>query len=835
VQNSGIYYVRLGDGSLPTTIPGTITTWRWGQNTATSPTLTGMGPVGVSNSADREACDNWADNYIVLSIFLLRDDYATVQEFYSVEIPVLANDIFPDGYIGGSFSLADSIVQPPVAGVLQFTGSGIDSRIIYMHDGHAPLTNGIDSLKYAMRYYDTALGQMVYDTATVYVFVLQPATGTFAACYGTSGDIILKEAPASTLFYWFNTSMVSDGRGAHPDTAYVNITGNLLYYVEPRIASGPYAGMPFPAGRLEVSVTGSSSADAVMRWTGLLNTDWRNPNNWVEVKAESNGYAYEAPVYWAPVSCVDVVISPDVPHYPELWDSAWCHDITVQNRAMLKNPHALDYRFARVEIKLNPSERDRFVMWSAPLMNMYSGDYHFKDENSQPRWGDVFMNYFQQANPGGGTAAASVFTATFGELNEVLGLGRAFNVKVTPTSVTKEQAFLFPQPSSLISYTAANGVPYATARTADSCKFITYGRNPYLRPDTTFALPVTNPNTGYTLIQVVNPYLAYLSFARFQAGNTGVINGYYLWSGDVNESFIAVLPTTSTGNRYSITAPISTSPDLIPPLQSFLVRKSTPGNNVLSLWMSPNWTTTLPSTPYLLRVAPESDPNTLRIKVTQGSKTSYAILVYDPNTSPALGPEDMPVLIYDDIPLTLYSYTALREPLAIHTSNDFRSDVNLGLRIRDAGEAKLEFSGLSGFGHNAYLIDREKNREVDLQQQPEYIFTVTKTSGVIAELNSRFSLRMEYTGVGLSNLTDNQAVSPASELVVYAENGVIHVRSTSGPIRDVQVYNMVGGLLYRSRTAAEYFRIPAARGEVYIIKAQTGKRTEYEVRKVWVK
>jgi hypothetical protein len=605
------------------------------------------------------------------------------------------------------------------------------------------------------------------------------------------------------------------------------------YWLKPVMPAGRYAALDFPRAPLTVYlVTGSTATTATMRWTGLFNSDWKFPDNWVEVKVDNGGYVYEAPVLWAPASCVDVVISSDLTHYPELTTPVVCRNITIQDRAMLKNPHALTYDSARVEIKLNPSERDRFVMWSAPLMNVYTGDYHFKDASSQPRWGDVFMNYFQQANPGGGTAAASVFTATFGELNDSLKLGKAFNVKVISTTVTKEQMMVFPQPSTLTSYTAANGVPYETPRHADASKFITYGQNPYLRPDTTFALPVANPNTGYSLVQVVNPYFAYLSFARFQAGNSGVINGYYLWSGDVNESFIAVLPTNPNGNRYSITAPISTSPDLIPPLQSFLVRKSTPGNNVLSLWMSPNWTTTLPSTPYLLRVAPESDPNTLRIKVTQGSKTSYAILVYDPNTSPALGPEDMPVLIYEDIPLTLYSYTAQREPLSIYTSGDFQSGVNLGLRVRDAGQTKLEFSGLSGFGHNVYLVDNDRNVEVDLQNQPEYIFTVTKSAGGVTELNSRFSLRMEYTGEGLVNLTDNQAVS-ASGLIVYALDGTIHVRSTSGLIRDVQVYNMAGGLIYSSRTEAESFRIPVARGDVYIVKAQTG--TSQEVRKVVVK
>jgi hypothetical protein len=312
--------------------------------------------------------------------------------------------------------------------------------------------------------------------------------------------------------------------------------------------------------------------------------------------------------------------------------------------------------------------------------------------------------------------------------------------------------------------------------------------------------------------------------------------GYYLWNGNLNESFIAVLPTGTDGNRYSITVPLlDGTPELIPPLQSFFVKKTTAAANVTMLNMSPNWTTTSPSKSYILRAAPAaaSDANTLRVKASQGNKTSYAILVYDLNASPALGKEDMPALIYDEIPLTLYSYTALREPLAIHASGDFQSKVDLGLRVRDAGETKLVFTGLSGFGHDVYLIDKEKNNlEIDLQQQPEYTFVVTKSASGVVELNSRFSLRMEYTGNGL---TDNQAPVSSSELIVTALDGAIHVRSTSGRIRDLQVYNMGGGLIYDSRTEAESFRIPVARGEVYIVKAQTDNQTEYEVRKVWAK
>jgi hypothetical protein len=586
----------------------------------------------------------------------------------------------------------------------------------------------------------------------------------------------------------------------------------------------------FPKGKMAIHVFPTGASPATMRWTGLTDHNWMNPANWVNVIGQGSS-VYEWPALWPPAPCVDVVISSGATNYPELTDTASCRNIMMQDRAMLKNPHVLAYDSARVEIKLKPSERDRFIMWSAPLMDMYTGDYHFKS-GDRPRWGDVYMNYFQQARPGGGTAEAYTFTATFGELNDTLQLGKAFNLKVTSTSATRDRLLVFPQNST--SYTADNGQIYPTARSANASKFITHGQDPYRKSDTTFLLPVANPNAGFGLIQVVNPYLAHLSFSQFHAGNSRTVsNGYYLWNGDINASFTVI---NTNGNRYSITAPSTgASPDLIPPLQSFLVVKSTPGDEVQSLNMSPNWTTTTSPTSYTLRAAPvsESDANTLRIKASQGNKTSYVILVYDQNASPAKGPEDMPVLFYDEIPLTLYSLTSLSEPLAIHASSEFQPQVDLGLRVREAGETKLEFTGLSGFGHDVYLIDKEKNNlEIDLQQQPEYTFVVNKPLKGILELNKRFSLRMEYTGNGL---TGNRPPVSSSGLTVTGQAGEIHVHTATGRIRDVQVYHMGGGLIYDSRTEAPFFRIPAERGAVYIVKARTTESETYEVRKVWVK
>jgi hypothetical protein len=420
-----------------------------------------------------------------------------------------------------------------------------------------------------------------------------------------------------------------------------------------------------------------------------------------------------------------------------------------------------------VEFKLKPSERDRFVMWSAPLKSMYSGDYHYKN-GTVPQWGDIYMNLFQQANPNGtGLAAPNTYTATFGELGEPLGLGKAFNLRVFSTSLTKDGTLVFPQSNN--SYTDANARYYNLVRT-DRAKFITHGYP--LNSSGVFAMPVT-PNEGMTLIQVVNPYLAYLRFPDFRGANYGtgtanLSNGYYIWDGEINTGFTVV---SGTGNRYVTTPP---SPpaflELIPPLQSFFVAKpDTIG--VKTLNMSPLWTTTAPVASYSLRAGQVTGGGILRIKASQDSKTGYALLVHSHNAFTARGEDDMPVLIYDEIPLTVYSLTPLRELMAIQASNfQTRSTVDLGLRIKDAGETRLEFSELETFGYNVFLIDKQLDREIDLQQTPAYTFMVAKQGSGALELNDRFSLRMEYTGKGV--LTGVESVAPPA-LRVFAQDGYI--------------------------------------------------------------
>jgi hypothetical protein len=152
------------------------------------------------------------------------------------------------------------------------------------------------------------------------------------------------------------------------------------------------------------------------------------------------------------------------------------------------------------------------------------------------------------------------------------------------------------------------------------------------------------------------------------------------------------------------------------------------------------------------------------------------------------------------------------------------------LRVRDAGETKLEFTELPTFGYNVVLVDKQLNTETDLQRTPAYTFVVAKRGVNAVELNDRFSLRLEYTGRGVVTGVAN-IETPA--LQVFSQDGYIHVRSSAGAINHLQIYNLAGASVYTSQTSAEQFKVKVSGSHLYIVKARIGD--EYKTEKIMVK
>jgi hypothetical protein len=788
---------------------------------------------------------------VKVSLLSVNSDAVTVQQYGTVSIDIFGNDEFPSD-LAANQRVAQNVVKTdggPIAGSIQFA----NNKILYTHDARAPLPNNVDSFRYEI-VYQPSQGSPVSFTAFVYIYVLEAESGGFAACYGNTLITKLRESPTDIRFLWNQNPNISDiypdnytgGTGSGADSLTINfgpVTTPKTYKVKPLLSFYNNERIDFVPGDLTIGVLGENTGDkATFRWTGEISTSWDDPRNWVEVK---NGT--ETPVLFVPTTCVDVVIPSGVQRYPMLTAPATCANITMQNRAMIAGIHYLTYGSARVELTLNAAERDRFIMWSAPLMSMYSGDYHFniREDGWFPnrfKWGDVYMNYFQYRNPDGvpsSSAGYHAFTATFGSLGDALSLGKAFNLKVVSTTANKDSLFVFPQ--TFTSYRDVNNVSTSPNFTrTNGNKFITHGKG------AEFELPVLNDIddsfsfSGSAYAQVVNPYMAYLKIDEFLTANGSKVatNGFSIWDGETG-SFTYIVSIDYPDNRFRIsTAPSWESPssNFVPPLQSFFVAKGGPPffPALGTLTMKEEWATTTPESPYKLR-AGEQETNILRIKAVQDKQVSYAVLHYNESTSPAYNSkEDMPKLFYQleegVIPLEVYTFAPTKEVLAINSSSDFSQNVPLGLRTDKAGSVTLEFSGMATFGHNVYLIDHaQNNKETDLQKAPAYTFTVTKKSAgdKLIELNDRFSLRTTYTGIGLGN-----EASAATEVSVTAREGYLYVQTPS-PVSSLQVYSLTGALVYSSTAALDYFRIPTDGQQAYIVKVKMND--QYIIRKAFVR
>ncbi|MDR2533363.1 MAG: VCBS repeat-containing protein [Tannerellaceae bacterium] len=853
LSETDIYIVRLGDDS-------NASAWRFGVNGGDRYGTTFACPdfnegIGVATKPFRDC--NWCNQVVRAARYQTISDFYTIQEFCDTTMYLLTNDILPVlPKAPDTFSFMDTvrigpwnIITPPKAGYLTFNNvQGPAAAVTYHHDARAPLPLGIDSFQYSMTYWDEAASPPAIktSTSTAYIYVIKSSSGGFSTCYNTITNIKISENPTGVRFNWFNAlnQPIETGTIEH-------ITGQMLsdsvYFLKPimtGITGAPgqtltaaqlnyYKALNFPLGKITVRlVTYPAKPTSMMRWTGHVNRQWRDPRNWVEVLTD-NGREVTSPVSYAPAECSNVIIPSNVNYYPELADSANCNNIALKDRAMLRNPHMLKYAAASVEFKLKGAERDRFVMWSAPLMSMYSGDYHSRTGNA-PQWGDVFMNRFQFANPdGGGTPEVNRFTATFAAVDHPLPLGAAFNLKVTTTTATRDSLLRFPRAEN--SYTLPGGTTVNLPSRTNRAKFITHGKT--LNAQGQFQLDVSGDMTAagtQRLVQIVNPYMAYLSVDSFLKYNTNISSGYYIWNGEVGADMTALAFTS--GNRISVTTPplALQSPSLayIPPLQSFFVAKTSAGTPLGTVNMSPYWTTTSPTAPYTLRASTMvKSGGVMNIALTNGAKSAHAAMIHTIGSGPSLDREDMPAVIHtvdNETSLAVYTYSTTNEPLAINSSEHFNmTPVSLGITVKTAGEYRLEFTNLETFGYDVTLVDKQQgNKQTDLRQNPAYSFAVTNPAGSpIVELNNRFELRFTYTGKGIT-ITGVEPVNPSPALHVAAGRGYVEVSSTEGPIESLQVYDAAGRRIYNNpgvNSARQRISI-AGNQAMYIIKAIIGGR-----------
>jgi len=792
----------------------------------------------------------WETNIAYASAFQVNDVAIVTEPHKTITFNPLDNDIL-------TASCTDPIItfgQIPQESGTFVTDS--DGNVTYTSPFTTP--NGVVELEY------TVECNGVEKSASVYIFVLENASNTFAACYGSSIVIDLKEKPVNTTFVWYQSAAEGSATTSAPGTIY-NLDRNREFYVQPK-APNPYAAVVFPTYTLKVTVIGDNADDIVqMRWTGAASDrEWGNPLNWVEIVDASTTRA----VAFAPSKCVDVEIPGNISGgYPTLSVSGSAGQVHLKDRAMLANTHKLDYDSATVEINLkSATERDRWVMYSSPLRRVYSGDFMLLDNNNNPmnQPPAVYMNFFQAKNPDdpSSVAQAKIFSNSFGNAGVPLPLGKAFNVWID-TDVDTTTPFRFPSIYEKYEYwihgvwggTVGDGETLVLERREELSPGV-YGNKVNGRfivedatntqSDGSFTLTPPDDAAGFDLLMLPNPFMAYMDMNAFLTDNASVLNNEYkIWRG-TKDAFVTYKEVPVMNFGYYWIA--DEDPDLddlttyryVAPLQSFIVSKVDPSQTISVSYEPESVLTTqrLGSADYDLRSGQQGDnlSGVMKISASSGDLMNSTVLVNSPEASNGVTEDDALKLFYDktyysetqgDIPLphlTVYTLSPDNTPLAINVSGDFiGQQIPVGLRLSVEGQLKLDFSGVTGFGYEVVLLDG--NNEINLTENPVYYTTIQRRKEGYYEVNDRFKLSFPRIVLGM----EDQGVDPVT---VSSSGGRIYVSSNS-PMQSVEVISALGVVVYRSDIESQRYAIDAYPGQIYMVKVNTGKGTE--VRKVIVK
>jgi hypothetical protein len=784
--------------------------------------------VGATIDANKELvisdsyidCD-WADNMDEVASFLAKDDAATVVQYGTTMIDVLANDAL-SSECSTQILTPERITTPGGQGVMAGAFGSlqiVNNKLLYTAPQSYPANNVVE-----FTYKLTCNG--VDREATVYIYILESCDFGFASCAGSPYSVCIKDVPTGILFEWYDNA---DQFLGNTSPNIPNLTTDMVFYARPNFnavtgAAEKYKTVQFPKGKITIKAL-SSTDHLKAKWTGEVDTDWNNPGNWVQVLTNGS----EIPVTWTPVECVDVTIPDGAKNYPELKQPASCGTIHLGDRAMISGIHHLNYIEASIDFKPLGVEKDRFVMWSAPLKDMYTGDYHYINNSGEPDWGHVYMNFFQSANPDYASSVETekTFTATFGSTGTPLPLGTAFNAKIIGG---REGLFTFPKAAA--SYTNTDGSSSGTLSRTNSKRFITDG---WINTSGVLSLPVKGNNT-FGMIQVVNPFMAYLDMNAFLGANSGSIAGSYrIWNGDVNADFITVLAYDDNNEmRYVIDDEVPVgSAQYIAPLQSFFVTKLNASTNVTSLTMNSGTMTTTKNGiegSYVLRSAArgETTEGLLRVTATSGNAENSTVLLRRPGAQQEFNAsEDAEKFFNHGAPISVYTLAGARKAIAINTSEAFKGDVKLGVRVRDTkAPVTLSFSGLERFGQGVTLIDHALgDKEINIQKDT-YAFVIDGEGGKdVVELNNRFSLRFGDAPVGIEDVK-------ADDIHVAAGNGKISVSSGSTFDR-IEIVNISGIKIHDNTIPASYCQLPVIGNQIYIVKVTAGGKQI--VKKVYVK
>ncbi len=547
-------------------------------------------------------------------------------------------------------------------------------------------------------------------------------------------------------------------------------------------------------------------------WTGAVSCEWFNDDNW-------------DPKF--PVACTDVII-PDVGDgvlYPTITSPAECHYITFEPGGAVLGLKDLDYERAYVQMDL---ERSKWYTLTAPLKEMYSGDYYF---TGAPR---AYMRLFDDVNPDieGDTVAVGTWTQTFANntVNLEPGMGYAFLVDSLsfnyPNAVTysnENKLVSFPREDSIgnlittvVPFSGLTGKLYpklADTLPKDSAYVYRFAME---NDDNELEDIRVNIKEGLNLIG--NPLMTHLDFVALYASNEDKISEKVkFWNG-------------TSFTTYMAGSGISSSMDMtytsIPPMQSFFVDGLVGISEDTQLEINLEEHFIADETTKLRKAKSDKGVKipVLKMRTTMSGLNSYAAIAYKDEADNSYSDEDAFKLFsqYRDVP-EVYTL-ADGKALDINFFGSLPYTVPVGIKTDKTGVIQLDFAGADQFDDNiaVSLINTKTGEQKDLRSVSTYKL---EYDGDPTE-NYLF---IEFSSD--SNIDDNEGDECGSGkcIQVYAKDksSIVVASPETDKIEKVIVWEQEGNQLYNkgdiNNSGHEAFI--STKSKVCVIRVQTEKRT----------
>jgi hypothetical protein len=511
-------------------------------------------------------------------------------------------------------------------------------------------------------------------------------------------------------------------------------------------------------------------------------------------------------------------------------------EIHFKPGAELGNQFYLNYDSVKVDLKLNTMQ---WYGLSAPLRQMYSGDYSFERINPLAQ-----MRLFNAINPQTGTPTLE-WTTPFTTTNKLLEAGTGFGYNIGKVVYDLEEGqpagesyylindttLYFPKNKTVFQYyNEATKMPIVGKKDQinpedrlHSKRFIYETDMPPADPLVTVPTKVIKKDE---LVVVGNPFMSHLNFAEFYAANANIIKPQYKllktdakFAAGTVTSF--VLGASEDLDASSVSDPVLTRIS-IPPMQAFIVetKEGYTGANpnlVITKAMS-----IVDGVHSALRSS-EQEQGILRIKATRDGMETHAVV--------ALSDRAHNEYVPDEDSRRILSSGLVNSPSVFTITNGKYLDINqmkempeslpLGISTTGKGLTQITFTGSSSLPteYDYYFFDNQTSQKRLINENTSYEFNNTEGD----QIGRFYILRELHAPTGINEVKGN--------IQIYVNQGIVHVLSSDGTeIESVKIYSPDGYIRYqRTNIGGSYVEIPVTKlNPVLLVTATAGKATVTE-------